>query len=68
MIVSAEDKGTRNKKKININIDNNRLSPEDIEKIINDAEKFAEEDAELMMKRKHGQNRYPELESCQGFF
>merc|ERR1712051_193928 len=30
--------------------DNNRLSPEDIEKMINDAEKFAEEDAELKSK------------------
>merc|ERR1711983_469369 len=30
--------------------DNNRLSPEDIERMINDAEKFAEEDAELKSK------------------
>merc|ERR1712105_439638 len=47
MIVSAEDKGTGNKEKITITNDNNRLSPEDIERMINDAEKFAEEDAEL---------------------
>merc|ERR1712119_61836 len=30
--------------------DNNRLSPEDIERMINDAEKFAEEDAALKGK------------------
>merc|ERR1739846_37841 len=47
MIVSAEDKGTGNKEKITITNDNNRLSPEDIEKMINDAEKFAEEDKKL---------------------
>merc|ERR1711997_363939 len=50
MIVSAEDKGTGNKEKITITNDNNRLSPEDIERMINDAEKFAEEDAELKGK------------------
>ena len=50
MIVSAEDKGTGNKEKITITNDNNRLSPEDIERMINDAEKFAEEDAELKSK------------------
>merc|ERR1719341_2777204 len=38
MIVSAEDKGTGNKEKITITNDNNRLSPEDIEKMIKDAE------------------------------
>ena len=37
MIVSAEDKGTGNKEKITITNDNNRLSPEDIERMINDA-------------------------------
>merc|ERR1712154_662421 len=50
MIVSAEDKGTGNKEKITITNDNNRLSPEDIERMINDAEKFAKEDAELKSK------------------
>merc|ERR1712024_116405 len=50
MIVSAEDKGTGNKEKITITNDNNRLSPEDIERMIYDAEKFAEEDAELKSK------------------
>jgi len=42
--VSAEDKGTGNKNNIVINNDQNRLSPEDIERMINDAEKFAEDD------------------------
>merc|ERR1712217_161966 len=50
MVVSAEDKGTGNKEKITITNDNNRLSPEDIERMINDAEKFAEEDAALKGK------------------
>merc|ERR1719394_1598539 len=50
MVVSAEDKGTGNKEKITITNDNNRLSPEDIERMINDAEKFAEEDAALQGK------------------
>jgi len=42
--VTAEDKGTGNKNNIVINNDQNRLSPEDIERMINDAEKFAEDD------------------------
>jgi len=45
--VSAEDKGTGNKEKITITNDQNRLTPEDIEKMINDAEKFADEDSKL---------------------
>ena len=45
--VSAEDKGTGNKEKITITNDQNRLTPEDIERMINDAEKFADEDAKL---------------------
>jgi len=42
--VTAEDKGTGNKNNIVINNDQNRLTPEDIERMINDAEKFAEDD------------------------
>ena len=42
--VTAEDKGTGTKNEIVIQNDNNRLSPEDIERMINDAEKFAAED------------------------
>jgi len=45
--VSAEDKGTGNKEKITITNDHNRLTPEDIEKMINDAEKFADEDKKI---------------------
>ncbi|CAD5227564.1 unnamed protein product [Bursaphelenchus okinawaensis] len=45
--VSAEDKGTGNKNKITITNDHNRLSPEDIERMINDAEKFADEDKKV---------------------
>lgn len=48
--VSAEDKGTGNKNNIVINNDQNRLSPEDIERMINDAEKFADEDSKLKDK------------------
>jgi len=50
MVVSAEDKGTGTKEKITITNDNNRLTPEDIERMINDAEKFADEDAALKSK------------------
>jgi len=42
--VGAEDKGTGKKEKITITNDQNRLSPEDIERMVNDAEKFADED------------------------
>ncbi|XP_077986751.1 endoplasmic reticulum chaperone BiP-like [Glandiceps talaboti] len=45
--VSAEDKGTGNKEKITITNDQNRLTPEDIERMINDAEKFADEDKKI---------------------
>merc|ERR1711915_268621 len=50
LAVSAEDKGTGSKEKITITNDQNRLTPEDIEKMINDAEKFADEDAKLKGK------------------
>ncbi|KAH3802465.1 hypothetical protein DPMN_156142 [Dreissena polymorpha] len=42
--VTAEDKGTGSKNQIVIQNDNNRLSPEDIDRMINDAEKYAAED------------------------
>ena len=45
--VSAEDKGTGNKEKITITTDQNRLTPEDIERMIKDAEKFSDEDKKL---------------------
>lgn len=48
--VSAEDKGTGNKEKITITNDQNRLSPEDIERMVNDAEKFADDDKKVKEK------------------
>ena len=48
--VSAEDKGTGNKEKITITNDQNRLSPEDIERMVNDADKFAEDDKKVKEK------------------
>merc|ERR1711892_1517766 len=45
--VSAEDKGTGNKEKIEIKNDANRLSPEEVERMIKDAEDFAEEDQKV---------------------
>lgn len=48
--VSAEDKGTGNKEKIVITNDQNRLTPEDIDRMIRDAEKFADEDKKLKEK------------------
>jgi len=57
--VTAEDKGTGNKNKITITNDQNRLSPEDIERMINDAEKFAEDDKKV----KEGVEARNEIES-----
>lgn len=48
--VTAEDKGTGSKNQIVIQNDNDRLSPEDIERMINDAEKYAAEDEALKGK------------------
>jgi len=45
--VSAEDKATGGKEKITITNDQNRLTPEDIEQMIKDAEMFADEDKKL---------------------
>ncbi|XP_061434588.1 endoplasmic reticulum chaperone BiP [Lethenteron reissneri] len=42
--VSAEDKGTGNKNKITITNDQNRLTPEEIERMVSDAERFADDD------------------------
>merc|ERR1712127_1154592 len=47
LTVSAEDKGTGNKNNIVINNNQNRLSPEEIERMIKDSEKFADEDAKV---------------------
>merc|ERR1712176_235122 len=48
--VSAEDKGTGKKEKITITNDQNRLSPDDIERMVNEAEKFADEDKKVKEK------------------
>jgi len=48
--VGAEDKGTGKKEKITITNDQNRLSPEDIERMVKDAETFAEEDGKVKEK------------------
>lgn len=45
--VSAEDKGTGNREKIVITNDQNRLTPDDIERMIKDAERFADDDKKL---------------------
>jgi len=45
--VSAEDKGTGSKEKITITNDQNRLTPEDIERMIKESEMFAEDDKKL---------------------
>ena len=45
--VAAEDKGTGNKNNIVINADTNRLSPEEIERMVQDSEKFADEDKKV---------------------
>merc|ERR1712151_1314819 len=45
--VSAEDKGTGNKEKIEIKNDANRLTPEEVERMIKGAEDFAEEDKKV---------------------
>ena len=48
--VSAEDKATNSKNEITIVNDNNRLSPEEMDKMVADAEKFAKEDQEARDK------------------
>ncbi|VDI78531.1 heat shock 70kDa protein 5 [Mytilus galloprovincialis] len=48
--VSAEDKGTGKKNNIVIQKDDNRLSQQDIDRMINDAEKFADEDKAIKEK------------------
>jgi len=53
--VSALDKGTGKSKSITITNDERRLSPEDIERMVLEAEEFADEDA-AMRKRIEGLN------------
>jgi len=44
LTVTAEDKGSGNTEAITITNDQNRLTPDDIDRMIQDAEKFAEDD------------------------
>jgi heat shock protein 1/8 len=48
--VAAEDKKTGNKNKITITNDQGRLSKDEIEKMVSDAEKYAEEDSQHAKK------------------
>jgi heat shock protein 5 len=48
--VSAADKGTGKSKSITITNDERRLSPEDIERMVAEAEEFADEDAAIKKK------------------
>lgn len=47
MKVSAADKGTGKSESITITNDQRRLSPEDIERMVREAEEFADEDAAI---------------------
>jgi len=48
--VNAKDKGSAREEKIVITNDNNRLTPEDIERMLNEAEKWADQDKEQKEK------------------
>ena len=47
LTVKASDKGSQSENSIKITNDQNRLSPEDIEKMLKEAEQFAEEDKQV---------------------
>ena len=49
--MSAADKGTGKSEKITITADKGRLSPEDIERMVKEAEEFAEEDKKAVQGR-----------------
>ena len=46
-VINKSTQGTGNKEKIEIKNDANRLSPEEVERMIKDAEDFAEEDKKV---------------------
>jgi len=48
--VSAEDKGTGKSEKITITADKGRLSPEEIERMVSEAEAYADEDKAVMQR------------------
>ena len=58
--VSAADKGTGKSEKITITADKGRLSPEDIERMVKEAEEFAEEDKKVQgrINAKNGLESY----------
>jgi len=58
--VSAVDKGTNKVEKITITADKGRLSPEDIERMVQEAEEFAEEDKKVQgrVQAKNGLESY----------
>jgi len=56
MNVSAEDKSTRKRNNITITNDRGRLTKEDIDRMVNDAEKYREED-EKQRKRVEARNK-----------
>ncbi|XP_052766801.1 heat shock cognate 71 kDa protein-like [Mya arenaria] len=56
MNVSAEDKSTRKRNKITITNDSGRLSKADIDRMVNDAEKYREED-EMQRQRVEARNK-----------
>ena len=60
MTVTAHEKGTGKKQTISITNDSGRLSKEEIEKMINEAESFAEEDKALKERidAKHSLQNY----------
>ena len=58
--VGAEDKGTGKREKITITNDKGRLSPEEIERMVQEAEEFADSDARVKARvdAKHGLEAY----------
>jgi len=58
--VGAEDKGTGKREKITITNDKGRLSPEEIERMVAEAEEFADSDARVKARvdAKHGLEAY----------
>lgn len=60
LLVDAVDKATGRKSNITITNDKGRLSPEEVEKMVKDAEKYAEEDKKLKqrIKAKNGLEQY----------
>ena len=55
--VTAQDKGTQKKHSITITNDNNRLTPEEIQKMIDEAEQFAEDD-KLVKEHTEAKNEF----------